>query len=190
MAAHRPPRQRPARARPALIGLLGGESTGKTSLAAALAAELPALIARDMLREHVAAGGTLSAAADQPARMRAQADEVRRVRAAADEAGSAIAGVIADPMPIMTAVYSLVYFDDASLLPAGLADAADYDLVVWCAPDIPWAAEPGMRDGPHRRAEAHAVIADLIVPRLESVVPVSGPLPLRCASVRRALLRA
>lgn len=175
---------------PRLLGLLGGESTGKTALAGALAERIGAAIAGDLLREHVAGGGAVPGPAGQRAHFAAQAGEVQRASEVAAAAG--LGWVIADPMPLMTAVYSLVYFDDPGLLPEGLADAAGYDLIVWCSPDIPWAAEPGMRDGPHRRAEAHAAITAHVMPRLGASVPVlnvAGPVPARVDAVLRAVLR-
>jgi hypothetical protein len=56
----------------------------------------------------------------------------------------------------MTAVYSVVYFDDASA----------YDVLLWCAPDIPWTEDDGMRDGSDHRERTDKVIAARMSPQL------------------------
>ena len=148
------------------LGLLGGESTGKTTLALDLADALPGFIAEEYLRDFVRDFGRLPRAADQEGIYLTQAATVRTVERAADYAE--VPWVIADPLPLMTAVYSIVYFDDDSLLTQGLEDALTYDVVLWCAPDIPWIAEEGMRDGIDYRDRAEAVLS-------EYVAPVLGP---------------
>jgi nicotinamide riboside kinase len=104
---------------------------------------------------------------------------VRTVARAAEHAETP--WVIADPLPLMTAVYSIVYFDDDSLLEAGIKDAATYDVVLWCAPDIPWVPEEGMRDGIDFRDRTDRVIAEHVVPRL-SLTRVSGDVSERLAT--------
>jgi nicotinamide riboside kinase len=90
--------------------------------------------------------------------------------------------VIADPLPLMTAVYSVVYFDDHSLMDAGIADASSYDVLLWCAPDVPWMAEAGMRDGIDFRDRADQVITARISPQLP-LHRISGSADERLASV-------
>jgi nicotinamide riboside kinase len=91
----------------------------------------------------------------------------------------------------MTAVYSVLYFDDPTLLPAALAHATGYDLVVWCAPDIPWVADGVMRDGADRRAEAEAVIGSRVVGELRrrgiAVVRAEGDVDHRVATVEEGV---
>ena len=101
---------------------------------------------------------------------------------------------MADPAPIMTAVYSVLYFDDPSLLPQAVAHARGYGLVVWCDPSIPWQPDPGQRDGPDLRARADAILADVVRERLAAagvrVLRVGGDEVARVTSVRDALDRA
>jgi hypothetical protein len=73
----------------------------------------------------------------------------------------------------MTAVYSVVYFDDDSLLAQGIDDASSYDAVLWCAPDFAWAADDGVRDGDDHRDRADLVIAERIAPLLP-LIRISG----------------
>lgn len=164
---------------PRRIGLLGGESTGKTTLALALADALPGFVAEEYLRDFVRDFGRLPTLADQEGIFLTQQMTVRTVERAAEYAETP--WVIADPLPLMTAVYSIVYFDDDSLLEAGIKDAATYDVVLWCAPDIPWVPEEGMRDGIDFRDRTDRVIAEHVVPRL-SLTRVSGDVSERLAT--------
>lgn len=164
---------------PRRIGLLGGESTGKTTLALALADALPGFVAEEYLRDFVRDFGRLPTLADQEGIFLTQQMTVRTVARAAEHAETP--WVIADPLPLMTAVYSIVYFGDDSLLEAGIEDAATYDVVLWCAPDIPWVPEEGMRDGIDFRERADRVIAEYVAPRL-SLTRVSGDVSERLAT--------
>lgn len=95
--------------------------------------------------------------------------------------------VVTDPAPVMTAVYSLVYFDDRHLLDRGLRHARGYDLLVWCAPDIPWRPDGDQRDGPDRRQAADDVIRALVEHaghlRTVDVLHVTGSVEDRVTSV-------
>ena len=169
---------------PRRIGLLGGECTGKTTLAEDLARTLPGFVAEEYLRDFVSDFGRLPTATDQEGIYLTQQMTVRTVERAA--AYSDTPWVIADPLPLMTAVYSVVYFDDHSLIDAGIADASSYDVLLWCAPDIPWMAEDGMRDGIDFRDRADQVIGEYIAPRLKLTV-ISGDHASRLASALAAI---
>jgi nicotinamide riboside kinase len=171
------------------IGLIGGECTGKTTLALALARELPACVTGEELRAFVTRHGRPPLADEQAGLLAAPvaAEE-------ATAAGCRKSWLVADPAPLMVAVYSLLYFDDASLVPPAIEQAHGYDLVVWCAPDLPWTPDPGQRDGPEHRAAAETVIAQLVaeqlVPAGIPVLRVTGGLVARVTSVRDTLDRA
>lgn len=145
------------------IGLMGGECTGKSTLAADLADELrrvlgcPVHVVPEALRAFVASHGRPPLADEQPGIMGDQ-------RTAEDRLGRAGGVVIGDPATMMTAVYSVMYFDDPGLLAQAAADAGRYDLLLWCRPDLPWRAEPGQRDGPDDRQRADDLIARAIRP--------------------------
>lgn len=95
--------------------------------------------------------------------------------------------VVGDPAPLMTAVYSIVYFNDRDLLDRGLRHARAYDLLVWCAADIPWRPDGDQRDGPDRRQAADEVIRSLVEHpshlRTVDVLHVTGSVEDRVASV-------
>ena len=173
---------------PRRLGLIGGEGSGKTTLADALAGVLPACVVDESLRAFVGREGRTPRCDEQDALMRDQA--VRE-----DEAAAACPQpcLIADPAPLMTAVYSLLYFDDDSLVAPAVEQAAGYDLVAWCRPDVPWAADGIQRDGAGHRAAADAIIERLVrqelVPRGIRVIAVEGDVDHRVAAVRRAWQR-
>jgi len=169
---------------PRRIGLLGGECTGKTTLAEDLARTLPGFVAEEYLRDFVRDFGRLPTAADQEGIYLTQQMTVRTVERAAEHSGTP--WVIADPLPLMTAVYSVVYFEDDSLVDAGIVDASSYDVILWCAPDIAWVAETGMRDGADFRDRADRVIAERIAPRLP-LTRISGDREARLSAALDAV---
>lgn len=165
------------------IGLLGGECTGKSALAARLATSLPACVVPEAVRTFVEQQGRTPRIDEQRALMDAQ-------RAAADTTAESCPHgvVVVDPAPLVVAVYSVLYFQDESLLDEAVADAAGYDLLLWCSPDIPWEPDPGVRDGPEYRERAQEIIASVVADRLAGapVVIVTGSLDERLAQARRA----
>lgn len=169
---------------PRTIGLLGGESTGKTTLALALADALPGFVAEEYLRDFVRDFGRVPNREDQEGIFLTQQMTVQTVARAA--AHSDTPWVIADPLPLMTAVYSVVYFGDESLLDVGIADASTYDVLLWCAPDFAWVADEGMRDGEDLRDRADEVIRDYVAPHMDLYV-VSGSREARLESALRVL---
>lgn len=97
--------------------------------------------------------------------------------------------LIADPLPLLTAVYSLAYFDDPGLLGEGLERVADYDLVVWCRPDLPWVADGGQRDGPQWRERVDTLLRDDIIAHVAArtrVMEATGSLEERAHAVGQA----
>ena len=164
---------------PRRLGLLGGECTGKTTLAEDLARVLPGFVAEEYLRDFVRDFGRVPSLTDQEGIYLTQQMTVRTVVKAAEFAD--VPWVIADPLPLMTAVYSIVYFDDDSLLAAGIEDASTYDALLWCAPDLPWVAEDRMRDGEGFRDRADDVIRDYVAPHLDLTM-VSGSPEARTAT--------
>jgi len=174
---------------PRRIGLLGAESTGKTTLANDLAQSIDGFIAEEYLRDFVRDFARLPTLADQEGIFLTQQATVATVVRAATHA--TVPWVIADPLPLMTSVYSLVYFDDGSLVDAGIVDASGYDLLLWCAPDFDAEPEPGMRDGEEMRSRTDTVIAELIAPRLVesgcSLTRLTGSLDSRLATAKTTL---
>lgn len=140
----------------ARIAVIGGESTGKTQLARGLATHHDAIVARDMLRDLVATLHRTPRRDEQALILELQANTLSAASIEASRTGRS--NVIADPDPFMTAVYSVVYFDDDHLMPAGLASLRRARVIVWCRPDIPWVADGQMRDGEEIRLRTDAII--------------------------------
>jgi len=125
------------------VAILGAESSGKSTLAAALAERHGTVWVPEYLREFVETRGRVPVAGDQ---FFIAGTQVARER----EASASARGVlICDTTPLMTVLYSRHYFggEDAQL--AALAAGTQYDLTLVTAPDTPWVA-----DGLQRESEA------------------------------------
>jgi hypothetical protein len=89
----------------------------------------------------------------------------------------------------MTAVYSIQYYDDDSLLPRAVEWAAGSARVLWCQDDFPWQPDP-QRDGSHARATSQQILADIFATYPElPVLTVDGPFDERVGMVLTALGR-
>lgn len=153
-----------------LIGIVGGESTGKSTLAAALGMRLPAIVVREYLRTWVEQHrGKVPQPGEQAAIMAAH--RASEVSGMLEAERSGLSWVVSDSGPLMTAVYSIQYYDDASLLPLAIEWTAHNDLILWCQDDFPWQPDP-QRDGSHARATSQQLLAEIFaahpeVPMLE-----------------------
>lgn len=173
-----------------VIALLGAESTGKTTLARALAEAFSsegrrAVVVPEYLREFCDTHGR-TPRQDEQAHI--AAEQTRRIAHAAHTHEL----VIADTSALMIAVYSELVFADTGLYAS--AEAAHREgcsLTLLTALDLPWQADGLQRDGLHvrepvdalvRAALAHAGVA-------YSVVFGQGDARLQAAiaSVRHAL---
>ena len=139
-----------------VIALLGAESTGKTTLAAALGQTFrssgkTAAVVDEYLREFC----------DQHARTPTQAEQhhiaceqTRRI----EEMAQRFEVVIADTTALMTAVYSDKVFGDSSLYAGALQAHRRVNLTLVTALDIAWKADGLQRDGPQVREPVDALI--------------------------------
>lgn len=156
------------------IGLIGAECSGKSTLARGLATALPGVVVPEQLRAFVDEHG-------RPPRADEQAALLARQAHAEDAAATAtsLPWVIGDPAPLMTAIYHLAYFDDASLLVQGVQQARHSALLLWCDIDMPWQADGLQRDGEPWRSRVHELIAGPVTDALDAaavpVLKVSGP---------------
>ena len=169
------------------IGLIGGECTGKSTIAAMLAECLSGSVASEVLREFVATRGRVPRLEEQRQVMRDQiAREESVMGAMIGQSADRGHVVIGDPAPAMTALYSDVYYDDDSLLADAVQHTSSYDLLLWCRADIPWVPDPGQRDGPEYRALVDARIGlfvyDSLAPAGIGVVELYGSDDARLAT--------
>jgi nicotinamide riboside kinase len=164
------------------VAIIGAECTGKSVLAADLGRALPAAVVREHLRGWVERHGRVPGAQEQCDVLRGQiADEERA-------AATGAAWVVSDAAALMTAVYSLLYYADDSLVSQAVAHhRTAYAATFWCVPDLPWVADAGQRDGPELRDRGHAVVGEVLAATGLPVLPVAGPRPVRLATALAAL---
>lgn len=141
---------------PRLLCLLGAECTGKTSLAQALAAALPAVWVPEYLRHFCAQQGRTPHPEEQShIAVQQQAFETA---ALAQAQAQGLAWVVCDTAPLLTAVYSDHVFGDDSLYPMARTAQQRYALTLLLQPDFPWQADGLQRDGAHARTAVQAVL--------------------------------
>ena len=126
------------------IAILGAECTGKTTLAQALATALDGCGGRaawvpETLRDWCRQNGRTPEAHEQRAIAVTQADRV--------DTAAAVAWLLVDTTPLMTAVYSDLLFKDLSLYPLALAHHARFDVTLLTSLDLPWVPDGLQRDG-------------------------------------------
>ena len=164
-----------------LISVVGGECTGKSTLAAALGLRLPAVVVSEFLRDWVDQQGRVPLAAEQAAVMAAHRESEISALRHADRAG--LGWAVSDSGPLMTAVYSIQYYDDDSLLARALEWTAGSTRVLWCQDDFPWQPDP-QRDGSPARATSQQILADIFATYPElPVLTVDGPFEERVDTV-------
>jgi nicotinamide riboside kinase len=142
-----------------LIGVVGGESTGKSTLVAALGMRLPAIVVSEYLRTWVERHrGQVPQPGEQAEIMAAH--RASEVSGMLEAERSGLSWAVSDSGPLMTAVYSIQYYDDPSLLPLAIEWTAHNDLILWCQDDFPWQPDP-QRDGSQARATSQQLLAEI-----------------------------
>jgi nicotinamide riboside kinase len=178
---------KPARA--GLISVVGGESTGKSTLAAALGERLPGIVVSEALRAWVDQHrGRVPLPSEQAGVMSTHHESELAALHQADRIGSP--WVISDGGPLMTAVYSMQYYNDSSLLPLALEWTARSQAVVWCQDDFPWQPD-SQRDGAQARTASQQILLAIFSehPALPVQV-VHGSLDERIATVSATVAQA
>jgi nicotinamide riboside kinase len=170
---------------PRLICVIGAECTGKTSLVRDLADALGARVVPEVLRDWCEVQGRTPQVHEQAALMQAQIHMENKALAQINSGYSAI--VLCDTAPLLTAVYSLHYFADDSLLALAHAHHRRYALTLWLQPDLPWVADGLQRDGLVAQAAVHSVLAQQLAQQ-SPVVRIAGSGPARLQAARSALL--
>lgn len=141
------------------VAILGAESSGKSTLAAALAERHATVWVPEYLREFVETRGRVPVAGDQ---FLIACTQVAREREAQCKACKML---ICDTTPLMTVLYSRHYFggEDAPL--AALAAGTRYDLTLVTAPDTPWVADGLQRESEAVRQLIYRQLLDELVAR-------------------------
>jgi nicotinamide riboside kinase len=164
------------------IAIVGAESTGKTTLAAALAPRL----ARDsglkvawvpeLLREWCDHTGRTPQAHEQGAILRGQHERISAAAASHDI-------VVCDTTALMTAVYSRLIFRDDSLEQRAATLHRRMAITLLTALDLPWVPDGLQREGPQVREPVDSALRELLAAyRLPwSLVAGQGPARLGMA---------
>ncbi len=164
------------------IAVVGAECTGKSTLCAALAADLPGIAVPEALRLFGERCGRTPQAHEQASvvaqQIALEQEGVRRARAAGHR------WVICDSTPLATALYSIDLFGDTALLEDAIAHQRGYALTLFAAPDLPWEADGIQRDGPDARTRFDALLRATLARHGVGHVPVEGP---HAARIERAL---
>lgn len=126
------------------VSLLGGESSGKSTLARQLHAALQAqgiktALVPEHLREWCEATGRAPQAHEQAA---IAAEQTRLIEAARAEV------VIADTTALVVAAYSELYFNDRGLWPDAISAQRRLRLSLLMGLDLPWVSDGFFRDSP------------------------------------------
>jgi len=164
------------------IVFTGPESTGKTTLAAALAAELNAPLlpeaARAYAAERLLEGRLLTADDVEP---------IARRTIAADDAALASAPplIVADTDLLSTVVYARHYYGACPSWIEREAAERRADCYLLCLPDLPWEAD-GIRDQPQARGELLEQFRAVLREFACEVAEVMGTGPARTVAATRA----
>jgi len=162
---------------PRLLCLLGAECTGKTSLAQALAAALPAIWVPEYLRLFCDQQGRTPRPEEQ-AHIAAQ-QQALETAALAQAQAQGLNWVVCDTAPLLTAVYSEYVFGDNSLYPMARAAQQRYTLTLLLQPDFPWQADGLQRDGEHARTAVQAMLEREMALQTGPWQPLTGSLAQR-----------
>jgi nicotinamide riboside kinase len=161
------------------LAVIGAECSGKSTLAHQLGAALPATVVPEYLRSFVERHRRVPTADEQGAVMAGQI---------AAEASARGRWVVSDSGALMTAVYSILYYDDDRLVHAAVEHHRHaYRTTVWCDIDLPWTADEGQRDGPQYRTRGHQIIAEIVSAHSLPVLAVSGSPSTRLTAVLKEL---
>ena len=141
-----------------VVTLLGGESTGKTSLAQALCERLNDLgVTAGVVPEHLRlwceTQGRVPRADEQAELALAQARLIDEAAGRRD-----LQVVVADTAPLVIAAYSELYFEDMGLLPEARDWQRRVDLTLLMGLDLPWVSDGFFRDSKAIRDATDAVL--------------------------------
>jgi NadR type nicotinamide-nucleotide adenylyltransferase len=163
------------------VAILGAESTGKSTLAAALAIRYRTLWVPEYLREFV----------ETEARVPFEQDQFRIAQIQAEREQAAEAGanrfLFCDTTPFMTAIYSGVYWGRVDPQLAVLDLRYDYAVTLVAAPDVPWVPDGLQRDSAAKRQEVHQALIDKLERRAIAYTLLTGSLEQRMPQAERVL---
>jgi NadR type nicotinamide-nucleotide adenylyltransferase len=165
------------------IVITGAESTGKTTLARALAEDYGAVWTPEYVRRFVdeTRRGIRAGDLEAIARGQLQAED----RPLADRPSI----LFHDTNLLSTLVYMRHYFgrEPDWLEPEFLR--REYALYLLCLPDIPWEPEPGQRESPQVRKKLHGIFRQALEERALPFTEIGGNRQVRLATAQEAVDR-
>lgn len=170
---------------PARIAILGAESTGKSTLAPALAARYGTLWVPEYLREFVDTMGRVPHEDDQPGIARTQ--RAREDALAREAAAQGKRLLFCDTTPLMTAVYSRIYWGRVPADLLALEAAHDYALTLVAGIDAPWVPDGLQRESEDVRQQVHDCLLAVLRERGIAFTLVEGELAQRVRQVEDLL---
>jgi nicotinamide riboside kinase len=139
-----------------LICLVGAECSGKTTLAKALATHFSGLWVPEYLRTFCDVQGRTPHVREQSEILDAQVLQETEMLAQAFR--EECKHVFCDTAPLLTAIYSDLFFSDKSLYERAHALHSRYSLTILLAPDLPWQPDGLQRVGADVRDRVHSLI--------------------------------
>ena len=163
------------------VAILGAESSGKSTLAEALAARYGTVWVPEYLREFVDTRGRVPFESDQYPIARTQ---LEREDAAAARATRFL---FCDTTPLMTALYSRQYWGRVDPQLARLDSRHDYAWTLVTAPDSPWEPDGLQRESEEVRQQVHRMLLETLAARAIAYVLLEGGLAQRIRQVEALL---
>ena len=161
------------------VAILGAESSGKSTLAAALAMHYGTLWVPEYLREFVEVHGRVPKENDQY--------DIARIQMEREDAAAANAArfLFCDTTPLMTGLYSRWYWGRVDAQLALLERRHDYAFTIVTAPDSPWEADGLQRESEQVRQTVHEQVLQMLAERDIPYLLVTGSLPQRMLQAAR-----
>jgi NadR type nicotinamide-nucleotide adenylyltransferase len=178
------------------VAILGAESSGKSTLASALAARQGSLWVPEFLREFVDTHQRVPHEEDQ---FLIASTQLQRERALEQRLQQQLQQqnlppqrsncqfLFCDTTPLMTALYSRCYFARIDPALEQLASSHAYDLTLVTAPDGPWVADGLQRESAAVRQQIHRQLREELAARAIAFTEVEGTLQQRLLQVEKLL---
>lgn len=162
------------------ICILGAECTGKTTLGKQLQTALEihhrsTVLLPETLRSWCESQGRTPSSFEQSQIIELQIETIRECQKSME-----LDFLLVDSAPLATALYSMIYFDDQSLIEQAVNfHRAHFDLSLIIRPEFPWIPDPlkFMRDSPIAQSAFDRLLVDVLSrsdPCFESVHFIEG----------------
>ena len=175
------------------VAILGAESSGKSTLASALAARHESLWVPEFLREFVDTHQRVPHEEDQFLIASTQLQRERALEQRLQQQQNLLPQrsncqfLFCDTTPLMTALYSRCYFARIDPDLEQLASSHAYDLTLVTAPDGPWVADGLQRESAAVRQQIHRQLREELAARAIAFTEVEGTLQQRLLQVEKLL---